>query len=497
MRTSGILLPISSLPNKYGIGCFSKEAYEFVDFLERSKQTYWQILPIGPTSYGDSPYQSFSTYAGNPYFIDLAELIEQGLLTEEECDEVDFGKDDTSVDYEKLYLGRFTLLRKAFERSRIEENKDYIKFCEEQDKWLEDYAEYMAIKNYFGGRSFVEWPEDIRLRQGNALAEYCHKLQCDIALYKYIQYEFYRQWNKLKSYANEKGVSIIGDIPIYVAPDSADVWANPELFQMTEGALDAVAGCPPDGFSATGQLWGNPLYDWDYHKKTKYEWWIGRIAHCSKMYDVIRIDHFRAFDQYYSIPADEETAVNGEWVDGPGYELFKAMKKQLGELNIIAEDLGYMTDSVRKLVADSGFPNMKVLQFAFDARDSSGPSEYLPHNYPRNCVVYTGTHDNETTCGWLGSITAEEHQLVQDYLGLPGADDKQLCMGLIRAAQSSVADYCIIPLQDYLCLDDSARMNTPSTTGGNWMWRVQNGQITEELAEKIAKMTKLYGRSMK
>lgn len=497
MRTSGILLPISSLPNKYGIGCFSKEAYEFVDFLADAKQTYWQLLPIGPTSYGDSPYQSFSTYAGNPYFIDLAELIQQGLLTEEECAGVDFGKDDTSVDYEKLYLGRFGLLRKAFERSQIEENADYIAFCEENEKWLDDYADYMAIKNYFGGKSFVEWPDDIRLRKEDAMAEYCEKLQSDIALYKYIQYEFYRQWNQLKAYANDKGISIIGDIPIYVAPDSADVWASPELFQMEDGTLTAVAGCPPDGFSATGQLWGNPLYDWDYHKKTGFAWWIGRIAHCSKMYDVIRIDHFRAFDQYYSIPADEDTAVNGEWIDGPGLELFQAMKKQLGEVHIIAEDLGYMTDSVRKLVADTTFPNMKVLQFAFDARDSSGPSEYLPHNYPTNCVVYTGTHDNETTYGWLGSITEAEHQLVQDYLGMPGADDKQLCKGLIRAAQSSVADYCIIPLQDYLCLDNDARMNTPSTTGGNWMWRVQGDVLTKELSAEIKKMTKLYGRSMK
>lgn len=497
MRTSGILLPISSLPNKYGIGCFSKEAYEFVDFLAEAKQTYWQILPIGPTSYGDSPYQSFSTYAGNPYFIDLTELIRQGLLTEEECDAVDFGKDDTSVDYEKLYLGRFDLLRKAFERSEMDKNADFTAFCQKNKEWLEDYAAYMAIKNHFGGKSFVEWPDDIRLRQEDAMEEYCDKLQSDIAFFKYIQFEFYRQWNKLKSYANGKGVFIIGDIPIYVAPDSADVWASPELFQMEEGALSAVAGCPPDGFSATGQLWGNPLYDWDYHKKTGFAWWIGRIAHCSKMYDVIRIDHFRAFDQYYSIPADEETAVNGEWVDGPGFELFRAMKDKLGQLHIIAEDLGYMTDSVRKLVADTAFPNMKVLQFAFDARDSSGPSEYLPHNYPTNCVVYTGTHDNETTCGWLGSITEAEYQLVQDYLGMPGADDKALCKGLIRAAQSSVADYCIIPLQDYLCLGNDARMNTPSTTGGNWMWRVPDGALTQELSAEIAKMTKLYGRSMK
>lgn len=497
MRTSGVLLPISSLPSAYGIGCFSKEAYEFVDFLADAKQTYWQLLPIGPTSYGDSPYASFSTYAGNPYFIDLQELISQELLSKEECDAVDFGDDETSVDYGKLYLGRFALLRKAFERSNIDKKAEYKVFCEEQAYWLDDYAAYMAIKMYFDGVSFVEWPEDIRLRKAEVLAEYCEKLSDDIAFYKYMQYEFYRQWERLKTYANEKGIRIIGDIPIYIAPDSADVWASPELFQMKDGSPTAVAGCPPDGFSATGQLWGNPIYDWDYHKKTGFAWWIGRMRHCSKMYDVIRIDHFRAFDQYYSIPADEETAVNGEWMDGPGFELFQAMKESLGELPIIAEDLGFITDSVRKLVQDTKFPNMKVLQFAFDSRDSAGPSEYLPHMYPTNCVVYTGTHDNETIVGWLESITKDDFQYVQEYLGLEKEDKDVICERMIRAAHGSVADYCIIPLQDYLHLNNNARMNTPSTTGGNWQWRFEKDVITRELAEHIAKLTKLYGRSLK
>ncbi len=494
MRTSGVLLPISSLPSNYGIGCFSKEAYEFVDFLVEAKQTYWQMLPIGPTSYGDSPYQSFSIYAGNPYFIDLEELIAQGLLTKEECDAVDFGSDATKVDYAKIYEGRFDLLRKAFERSEISSNKDYQDFCKEQKHWVTTYATYMAIKSSFGGKSFVEWPEDIRLHKAEAVAEYQEKLKDDIEFYQYIQYEFYRQWDALKGYANEKGVSIIGDIPIYVAPDSADVWAEPELFQMEDGALKAVAGCPPDGFAPTGQLWGNPLYDWDYHKKTGYKWWIGRVKHCYKMYDVIRIDHFRAFDQYYSIPAKDDTAEHGEWLDGPGYDLFKYIKAELGQMHVIAEDLGYITDSVRQLVADTEFPNMKVLQFAFDARDSSGPNDYLPHNYPNNCVVYTGTHDNETLCGWLGSITEEEVQYVQDYLGAPDKDAKTLCQGLIRAAQSSVADYCIIPLQDYMYLDNTARMNTPSTTGGNWQWRYTKDMLKDDIAVDVANLTKLYGR---
>lgn len=498
MRTSGILLPVTSLPSKYGIGCFSKEAYEFVDFLEEAKQTYWQILPLGPTSYGDSPYQSFSTFAGNPYFIDLTRLIEQGLLTKEECDAVDFGNNEASIDYGKIYEGRFGLLRKAFKRSGIEENSKYQSFCREQADWLENYASYMAIKDSFGGISFVQWPEDIRTRESVALREYQEKLKEDIAFYRYVQFEFYEQWEQLKSYANRKGIQIIGDIPIYVSPDGSDVWANPELFQMENGRLAAVAGCPPDGFSPTGQLWGNPLYDWEYHKQTGYEWWIKRMSHSNKLYDVIRIDHFRAFDQYYSIPAGHDTAEHGTWKDGPGYELFVAIEKAVGKIPVIAEDLGYITDTVRKLVKDTGFPNMKVLQFAFDSRESSGPNDYLPYNYPNNCVVYTGTHDNETLYGWVSSIREEELQYVADYLGIEREEDslfqKKVCKGLIRAAQSSVADYCIIPLQDYLCLGNEARINTPSTTGENWKWRYQKDVLTKELAAEIGESTKLYGR---
>lgn len=494
MRTSGVLLPISSLPGPYGIGCFSKEAYRFVDFLVEAKQTYWQILPIGPTSYGDSPYQSFSTYAGNPYFIDLEELIHQGFLTEEECRAVDFGEDAASIDYEKIYLGRFGLLRKAFERSGVEAWEDYREFCSRHAFWLEDYALYMAIKAKFGGQSYRLWPEDIRTRKEEALETYRRELEREVALYRYIQYEFYRQWNRLKAYANERGIFLIGDIPIYVAPDSADVWANPELFQITDGEFTAVAGCPPDGFSPEGQLWGNPLYDWEYHQRSGYRWWIQRLAHCKILYDVIRIDHFRGFDQYYSIPAENKTAVGGTWKDGPGFALFQKVRQELGDMQIIAEDLGFITDSVRQLVRDTNFPNMKVLQFAFDSRDSSGPSEYLPHNYPTNCVVYTGTHDNETLYGWLNGISQESRALVQEYLGLEEADPKTVCKGLIRAAQRSVASYCIIPLQDYFILGNEARINVPSTTGENWKWRFQSEQLTKELAEEIATMICLYGR---
>lgn len=495
MRASGILLPVSSLPGKYGIGSFSEEAYKFVDFLKDSKQQYWQILPIGPTSYGDSPYQSFSTYAGNPYFISLEELIEQKLLTEKECDKVDFGNKIDKVDYEKLYNGRFKLLKKAYKRSNIREREEFKKFKDENQYWLNDYAMFMAIKERFKGQSFDNWAEDIKLRWGYSMEYYQNELKEEIEFYEFVQYEFYRQWYKLKKYANDNGVKIIGDIPIYVAYDSADVWSHPELFQMDDkGKTIAVAGCPPDGFSATGQLWGNPLYKWDYHKQTNYDWWIKRIERSVQLYDVVRIDHFRGFDEYYSIPARDEDATNGHWEKGPGIDLFNTIKYCLGNVNIIAEDLGYITDSVRQLVNDSGFPNMKVLEFAFDSRDSSGPREYLPYNYNKNCVVYTGTHDNETLKGWLGSIGPEEVEMVQKYIGRKTDDKDELVDEVIRMAQASTANTCIIPLQDYLHLDNKARMNHPSTLGGNWCWRVKSGQITKKLSGTIKELTVLYGR---
>lgn len=495
MRASGILLPIASLPGKYGIGCFSKEAYQFVDFLREAGQKYWQILPIGPTSYGDSPYQSFSTFAGNPYFISLESLVEQGLLEKEECDRVDFGKSDTSVDYYKLYMGRFQLLRKAYERSKITEREDFHRFREENGFWLRDYAIFMAVKTFFGGVSFEEWPEDIRLRLGYSMDYYQEKLYFEIEFYEYIQYEFYRQWFRLRQYANDKGIEIIGDIPIYVAYDSADVWAHPELFQMDDNRQPvAVAGCPPDGFSATGQLWGNPLYQWEYHRNTGFDWWIRRIDKCRQLYDVTRIDHFRGFDEYFSIPADAEDARAGRWEKGPGAELFHAARARLGEIRIIAEDLGYITDSVRRLVQECGFPNMKVLEFAFDSRDSSGPAEYLPYSYGKNCVVYTGTHDNETLLGWLDNIQPQELEMIGKYIGRKFKDSREIVPELIRLAQASTADTCIIPIQDYLCLDNGARINKPSTVGTNWKWRIAERQLGGGLAEKIREYALLYGR---
>ncbi len=426
-RASGILLPIFSLPSPHGIGCFSREAYEFVDFLKRSGQTYWQILPLGPTGYGDSPYQSFSTFAGNPYDIDLEDLIHRGWLRREEVQMCEFGRDAQNVSYGTLYETRFALLRSAYVRSEIAKDPEFQKFVKEQSDWLCDYSLFMAVKDHLGGIGWIAWPRDIRCREQNAIDFYRETLHADIEYHQFMQYLFYVQWGQLKAYSNEKGIRIIGDIPIYVAFDSADVWAHPELFQLTEeNEAQAVAGCPPDGFSATGQLWGNPLYRWSYHQKTGYEWWIRRVEHCCQWVDLLRIDHFRGFDEYYSIPAGEDTAVNGHWEKGPGMELFDAIRNRLGDKEIIAEDLGYLTDSVRRLVRDSGYPGMKVLEFAFDARDSSSAVDYLPHNYTNNCVVYTGTHDNETLAGWLDSILPGERKMVQSYLGRENASKEVL-----------------------------------------------------------------------
>lgn len=490
MRASGILLPISSIPSRYGIGTFSKEAYEFVDFLAKAGQTYWQILPLGPTGYGDSPYQSFSTFAGNPYYIDLEQLIQEGLLTKKECEDCDFGENEAYVDYEKIYKSRFSLLRKAFEGSSLEQDSEFTAFMRENEAWLPDYALYMAIKDSLSGRSFSQWEEDIRTRRKEALASYREKLKEEILFYEFQQYLFKKQWMKLKKYANDKGILIIGDIPIYVAFDSADTWANPELFQLDEkGFPTAVAGCPPDAFSATGQLWGNPLYRWEYHKETGYDWWMKRIAYCYELYDVVRIDHFRGFDEYYAIPYGNPTAEFGKWEKGPGYELFQVMKEKLGNKAVIAEDLGFLTPSVLKLVKKTGYPGMKILQFAFDSREES---DYLPHNYTANSVVYTGTHDNDTTLGWLSVLNRQDKSFARKYLNIKTR--KGIQWEFIRAALASVSNTAIIPMQDYLGLGSEARMNTPSTLGENWKWRMEKGQLTDALAEKIEHLCKLYGR---
>ena len=495
MRTSGILLPVFSLPGKYGIGCFSEEAYSFVDFLVEAGQTYWQILPLGPTGYGDSPYQALSTFAGNPYMIDLEDLTGQGLLTEAECEAVDFCDDESSVDYGKLYNGRMKLLRKAYERSSHKESEEFASFRRDNGFWLSDYALFMAVKDAHAGAGMEEWETDIRDYRPKAVKEWTDKCQDSIGFYEYLQFEFARQWSKLKAYANKKGIGIIGDIPIYVSADSSDFWAHRELFQLDDrGRLRMIAGVPPDGFSATGQIWGNPLYNWEKQSKTGYDWWIKRIAKCRELYDVIRIDHFRGFDEYFAIPSGSDTAAAGHWEKGPGTALFDAIKAALGETSIIAEDLGYMTESVRQMVRDTGFPNMKVLEFAFDSRDSSGAMEYLPFRYERNCVVYTGTHDNETLRGWIDSILPAERQQVCGYLDVRTDDPQEIVEKMVIAALSSVADYCIIPLQDYLGLDNRARINKPSTNGINWKWRADKKDLSAALASKLRRLTILYGR---
>ena len=491
MRRSGVLMPISSIPSAYGIGTFSTQAYEFVDMLEEAGQSYWQILPLGPTGYGDSPYQSFSTFAGNPYYIDLEALIEKGWLTKAECDQYDFGDNDEYIDYEKIYLSRFKVLRKAFKNSGIEKEEEFIQFCEQNAYWLDDYALYMAVKNSFDGKSWSEWDEDIRLRKPEAMAAYREKFSEEICFYQFQQYLFAKQWMALKKYANDKKIEIIGDIPIYVAFDSADTWANPDLFQLDEELIPiAVAGCPPDAFSATGQLWGNPLYRWEYHKETEYAWWMRRISYCYDLYDVVRIDHFRGFDEYYSIPYGDPTAEFGHWEKGPGYDIFKTMKAKLGNRAVIAEDLGFLTDTVIKLVKKTGYPGMKILQFAFDSREES---DYLPHNYTANSIVYTGTHDNDTTVGWFEKLNRKDKAFAKKYLNIRSNKDAQ--WAFIRAALASVSDTCIIPIQDYLGLGTEARINMPSTLGTNWKWRMLPGQFTGELAAKMSDMTKLYGRA--
>ena len=495
MRTSGILLPISSLPTKYGIGGFSKEAYEFVDRLKAAGQKNWQILPLGPTGYGDSPYQSVSTFAGNPYFISLDTLMEESLLTEEECQVADCGDDPNSVNYERVYHTRYIVLEKAFQRfAERKENEDalYLRFLAENNDWLENFCLYAAIKEKLQGLSWQEWPEDLRNREARALENMKEELAAEMDFIRFLQFEFWKQWHELKVYANDKGIRIIGDVPIYVAMDSADTWANPEMFQFDEdGKPTGVAGCPPDAFAVTGQLWGNPLYDWSYHKNTGYQWWIRRMSHCFYLYDIVRVDHFRGFDEYYNIPYGDPTAEFGHWEKGPGIDLFDALKAHFGEMNIIAEDLGFVTDSVRDLVKNVGLPGMKVVEFGFGYEPEY---EYLPHYYTQNSIAYTGTHDNETFAGWWNNQSQIRKDFLQKYMGDQGADDDQTRWDFIRMTMSTVSDTVIIPMQDYLGLGNEARINEPSTLGNNWKWRMKEDAFTPELIERIRDFTKTYDR---
>ena len=497
-RESGVLLSVSSLPSRYGIGCFDKNAYAFIDWLEKAGQRYWQILPLGVTSYGgsfDSPYQACSAFAGNHYFISIDELKKEGVLTAAECKAAQM-ENSSYVDYETLNETRLPLLRKAYERSNISQDPDFAEFCRENSWWLDDYALFMAVRAFFGNRSRTEWPEDIRMHYGPALDYYREKLYFDVEFHKYLQYKFTQQWTKLKKYANDKDIQIVGDIPIYVSPDGADVWAKPELFELDEKNVPSrIAGCPPDSFNADGQVWGNPLYRWDYHKQTGYQWWVTRMWYSYKIYDVVRIDHFRGFDEFFAIPADTGLATDGTWEKGPGIDLFNALKANLGERGVIAEDLGYMTDTVRRLVKETGYPNMKVLQFGFEVGDEGGANEYMPHNFSNNCYVYTGTHDNETLYGWFMGMPKARKKVIREYLSDDFTPDEVMHKKLIELAMMSAANTCVIPLQDWLGLDNSARMNLPGTVKTNWRWRLLPGQITGELGREVLKITKRFGRA--
>lgn len=490
-RGAGILLPITSLPSKYGVGTMGEQARKFVDFLVDAGQSYWQILPIGPTGYGDSPYQSFSSFAGNPYWIDLDDLNEEGLLEKEEYASIAWGSDASKVDYGLLYEKRFDVLHLACDRIPLVHNDEYLEFLDENRHWIKDYALFMAIKKEQGGKPVSKWCDDLRLRKQEALEEKEIELREDMLFYARMQYLFFHQWKKLKEYANNHGISMIGDVPIYVSEDSVDLWANPKQFQLDEDYHPTeVAGCPPDGFSADGQLWGNPLFDWEYMKETDYAWWKKRVAHQMKMVDVLRIDHFRGFESYYAIPADSETAKIGEWKKGPGIDLFYALERELGELNIIAEDLGFLTDDVIEMVKSTGYPGMKVLQFAFDSRDTG--SGYLPHTYDKNCIVYAGTHDNDTILGWFNDAPKDNVEMAIDYLHLDKKEGYN--WGMIRGAYGSVANLAIMQMQDFLNLGSEARINIPSTSSDNWTWRMSNRALTKRLSKKIYNLTKLYGR---
>lgn len=490
MRKSCILMHISSLPSEYGIGKMGKQAFDFVDFLVSSETKCWQILPLSPTSYGDSPYQSFSVNAGNPYFIDFELLEADGLLEHHEFASYDWGNDPDKVDYSIIYQNCFAVLRTAYSRFKPSRFAAYKKFCEQNKSWLEEYALFMALKSKNGGKAWYEWEGEISMHKPKAVTAAKKELKKEMGFYKFLQFEFSRQWTALKKYANDNGIEIIGDIPIYCALDSVEAWSDHKLFEFDRKRRPiAVAGCPPDDFSPTGQLWGNPLYNWEYHKKTGYKWWIERIRTASELYDIVRIDHFRGFESYYTIPFGNEDATVGEWKKGPNYELFRLAEEKLGKLNIIAEDLGFITPEVREMLDKCGYPGMKVLQFGF----SDGKNEHLPHNFASsNCFAYTGTHDNETLIGWIESLDKKSLKFTKNYLNVK--KKKDIPDAVVRAAWGSVAAVAVAQIQDFLGSDKGGRMNTPSTLGCNWQFRTHESDFTPELAKKIRKLNRLYNR---
>ena len=490
-RSSGVLMHITSLPGEFGIGTFGKSAYDFVDFLEETKQTYWQILPLTTTSYGDSPYQSFSAVAGNLNLIDFSLLKEEGLLEESDYSNVNFGDNPEKVDYALLFEARRPILEKAV--ANITKNSEVLaeieKFEAENSSWLADYAEYMAIKESFGYQSFIHWDEDIKNGEEAAREKYRTELQDSIRYYTVTQYFFFKQWLALKEYANKKGIKIIGDMPIYVSADSVEMWTMPELFKV-DGNNEPlyVAGCPADDFSPTGQLWGNPIYDWTKHKEQGFSWWIYRVQESFKIYDVLRIDHFKGFSDFWQIDRDAENAVNGTWEAGPGIELFQKIKEQLGDLPIIAENLGFIDAKAEKLLDDSGYPGMKILQFAFPGEDNLD----RPHHYTQNSVAYTGTHDNDVVNGWYEKLSESEKELVSEYLNR--RNEEKITEAMIRGIYSSVSDYAIVTMQDLLDKDATSRMNVPSTVGGNWEWRMLAEDLTDERKEFLENITVRYSR---
>ena len=489
MRKSGILMHITSLPGPYGVGTMGRHAFAFVDFLQEAGQQYWQILPLTPTGYGDSPYQSCSAYAGNHYLIDLPLLVEEGLLEYHEIDGIQWNWQNDRVDFGLQYQNRIPVLRKAY--GRFAPQDDYARFCAENEVWLPDFALYMALKGKFAGAPWYQWEDPIKFRHQSALDAVTSELQDDIRFYTFVQYLFYKQWNALRDYAHSKNVKIIGDVPIYVPYDSVETWTNPQYFQFDEAlAPTAVAGCPPDAFSDDGQLWGNPLYRWDLMQKDGYRWWINRLAAAGRIYDVVRLDHFRGFEAYWSVPFGDTTARNGKWMKGPALDFMNAVKENLPQISLIAEDLGFLTQEVLDMRDESGFPGMKVLEFAFDSRE---PSEYLPHTYPTNSVCYTGTHDNMTMRQWFDTATEDAVAYAKEYMSL--TEQEGLVWGVVRTAMASVSDLCVIQMQDLLNLGGEARMNFPGTmSGANWTWRAWDGFTGGDLAQRIYRLTRLYGR---
>ncbi len=488
MRKSGILMHITSLPGPYGVGTLGKSAYAFLEFLHKSGQQSWQMLPLTPTGYGDSPYQSCSAYAGNPYLIDLDTLVRQHLLTKEELLGVDWGEDESHVDFGKLYNGRTPILKLAY--SRFRNDRALNAFIKKNASWLEDFALYMALKETHGYAPWFQWEEKLKFRDPETLEEQKQLLEEPMRFYCFVQYMFYRQWNALRKKAGEYGIELIGDVPIYVPYDSVEVWKDPQLFRLDETLTPTdVAGCPPDAFTADGQLWGNPLYRWDVMKENGFQWWIDRLGAAGKLFDVVRLDHFRGFEAYWSVPYGDENARGGKWVKGPGMDFVNALKEKLPELNFIAEDLGYLTQEVIDLRDESGYPGMKVLEFAFDSKE---PSEYRPHTYTANTVCYTGTHDNMTMRQWFGEASDEAVKVAVDYMALTKKEG--YVWGTIRTAMSSVSERAIVQMQDYLNLGGEARMNFPGKPSGNWTWRAKKGFTSNGLAAKILELTNRYDR---